>query len=545
MKPEQPIDTKTALTFRIPGRGTVSVTSHSELLNSGIAISPDAIPHDWEPATGIELHDQGINADVSSGDIHSEDEGIGTTREEFSQSLKREERRKGREFGVWGTDPRVITTHATVIAEYPALYKDSGVVPPGAVKGIHEHGTVNTTQPRSTSETKLFVSIEEAQKAHVASTAARIQYGSKDVVFATVEAKPARKMHTLLSNMKDAGMFAPGVEITSDALLHSSTGDPAFVKIETPNHEWFVSGKVISVDGSKIERGKLPKSFAGQRTAILSGVCLFGEPSAQGITTDGSIISLTNPGEMDEQHAPIETLYIDPFPHAYEIDTTLRLNTFINEALPQPDVPVIIHIPQVEYYLYGVSRYQKGQFTREQLEQWFDTVDIRSQRMYRMMEKRAQNAIQIATPLYPIKEYIRTSDEMDMKKMIELLKDADPVWEKLIARKEASEDWALQEAWDINNLSYAYAYMQTAKDHDLVIAAENPEESRILVHAQKEMGVLDTQATIAAFYVHPRVLTQHPHARQLLFFHPNHDGRRIDSLQEIIRANRANRVSAL
>lgn len=368
---------------------------------------------------------------------------------------------------------------------------------------------------------------------------AEFVYGTRPMVFAP-EAKPVRKMVSTTERLQAAGIFVGGVTVSSDAILHGQDGNPTFIALSRGGDRIFTNVRVAQHDGQKAYSNSDFKAEALQQgdVRLVTGVCLFGAATALGETTDGRTVPLTDPTairDIEPGSTRVTGLSIDRKLHPYEAETILRINAFTG-LLNVPDKTLSVHIPRLEYCLYGVDFNQKGILDRSMLSQWINEVDSRADGIGRLMERRATNVggVEIVKPLAPIEGYIREAPGHNIDEAAALLRQADPLWAKLLDRTPPGT------FTDLGYLSYIHAYLRLA-DGGPVIAVENPEEQTILVKSKDNMDMIGP-STIVGFYPHPEVVVrQNPDGepqRRLLFFYPNHNGRTITALAEITRTRR-------
>lgn len=361
-------------------------------------------------------------------------------------------------------------------------------------------------------------------------------YGTKEVMFVNAEqVKPGRKMKSVIEGIQQAGVLSQQAEIGPDALLHGTNGNPTFIRVRVSNAEWYIAANHISFDGTSVKRGKL-LPIPDLIPSLLTGVCLFGAYTAEGVTENGNRYQLADPLTIDTATEKVAQLNIDPWLHPYEADSILRLGNFMQSALTKEARTVSYHIPRLEYHLYGLALKERGIIDDKQLEIWRQEVEKRSAGIRHLIERRTQQNIQFTTPLYPAEEYIRIHSDANVDTIQSLLRE-DPLWKKLLDRREQDENAGPMTYLDINNTSYVYAYLRLANENPFVVAIENPEETRILTHALKNLDLVEDPTAITAVYVHPKLLTQHGASKEWMYFQPNHQQKKLHSLREVVRAN--------
>lgn len=365
-------------------------------------------------------------------------------------------------------------------------------------------------------------------------------FGTREVNVALAEqTKSSVKMRVLFDKIKDQGILSPDTSFGDNAILHGSTGDPTFVQIGGRERFWYVSAQPIGYDGNAVKRERFNEERKFDQFEIITGICLFGSTSAEGIGENGQTYQLTDPATLSEIREPITTINVDQRIHPYEADSILRLSGFINDAFSHADARLNLHTPRLEYFLYGLALRDQGAFSDTQTKQWFDEVDKRADKVEGMLAKRSRKDVRIVSPLGLAEEYIRTDSHPTLEGVLENLRQ-DPLWQKLLEKNQP------QDMLDLTFLSYTYAYLRLSQDDSagdeqsdktnrLLVAVENPEEVRILISTQRNFDIIDKPTTLLGLYVHPEVLTDHAAEKQILYYQPNHDNRRVSSLTQITK----------
>lgn len=368
-------------------------------------------------------------------------------------------------------------------------------------------------------------------------------FGSSEVAYSggLDPIKAVRKMRE--SVFKLAPVFSPQTVVTEDSLLHTRTDktgasyvDPIFVRVNNEGTSHYITTRLLVTDskgelqeGSKLSLDALVGS---ERLQVVTGVCLFSTSGVSGITEDGNSHLFADPDFISGVNSPIREIQVDPWVHPYELDTILRTTNFISGMLSHQKVDISFHVPRLEYYLYGILLHSRGLMSYGLLQNWFDRVDGRAQRVERLFRKRLPNlCVSIASPLGSAEDYLRNSEGYSLTEMVEQLSEADQLWEVLLEGNPPGD------FDDLGFLSYTYPYLEKAKRGGFV-AVENPDEERIFRETKKNIGILQGQpTTIAGIYVHPKVLVTNGHKR-FLYSHTPEVGQRVQGLREIVGANR-------
>jgi len=359
-------------------------------------------------------------------------------------------------------------------------------------------------------------------------------YGTKEILFKDEAegAKSVRKMTATLRSFQDAQILPATTSIGPAALLHGDKGDPTFIEVKTDNSDFFVSARAfsttpLSTDGLNVSRDADLSLFQKQPSELVSGVCLFGANAAEGTTASGRIMSLIDARSIADEQDPIVDITTTKLLHPSEAETILRITQFADSIFGKDGPKINYHVPRIEYYVYGLDLFARGQMNRELLNRWFAEVDTRTAAVVQMLGKRTTMEAEIVEPMKNAEEYVKNAEDPNVSELAEILSQ-DPLWENLLAQKPPTN------FLDINYLSFTHPYLNVARKTGSVIAIENPDEARIYTETLRTAHLIPREALVGVMYVHPKLLTQHGKGKECLYFQPNHDGRGLDSLGEIV-----------
>jgi hypothetical protein len=267
---------------------------------------------------------------------------------------------------------------------------------------------------------------------------------------------------------------------------------------------------------------------------VISGVCLFGASSVTVSAENGRKYHLVDPDEMETIDSPITEIEEKNDRHPYEIEAASRLTGFLN-FVNTKELNVSFHVPRLEYWLYGLQLYEKGLMSNKLLQQWFSTVNKRSERMKDLLRENLPSNAKAPDFIEPLSgiEHMLQKDmeegESPLRRMVEHLYSKDEIWRKIL---DTSDTLALREkadaqrrrekelpekrpkyklkselnAFDLTCLSYVVAYAKKLDvSKGLLLALENPEEVKILEQAKQLIRTPDAKS-ILGLYPHPNFI---------------------------------------
>jgi len=359
--------------------------------------------------------------------------------------------------------------------------------------------------------------------------------------------KGAKKAMAILTQAQSISIISDQVRLNPATLTHTIDGN-SFCEIQSQSGNlWFVLPRVLvpkQADGksrSEIQLGS--RTINPLRQDVISGICLFGVSAVTAEADDGTMVYLANSnGSFKNISTKFTKLHVNRSVHPYEMETVLRLTSFLEAAMSHKDLRITFHIPRLEYWLYALPLYEQGLIDKDLLQQWFSEVDQRARKMQNFLTKVAPNNATVAfvSPLSTIEGILSKGITRGEKNFTQRLLDqlaTDSYWQELfetsdsIAKKQQEtrgkglqfKSLAEYSTNDINYLSYVTAYAQTLdkSDDGLLLAVENPEEVRILEQGTQLIRSKDDQKAILALYVHPNFFVSEGNAiagRHELFF---------------------------
>lgn len=364
------------------------------------------------------------------------------------------------------------------------------------------------------------------------------------------QSKPARRADRHLLGALSAGIFIPGIRTGEPALVHDFNNSTFVRIVNGQGQEYFVHPRILAPKGEKVDyANEFPKQDVQERlkTGVLnlvSGICLFGTSGASVIDKDGNKFSLTDPTEVDAIKSQVVKLDVHKNLHPYEVDSMLRLTSFLGSFNPALQTELSFHFPRLEYWLYGLTLYEKGLMASKTLLEWFNEVNQRSVAMEAMVRKRVPGNIHmgVISPLTGIEQLIlegvRAGKRGIKDKIVsDLYKD--DAWSFLLGNRFTANVDLLQ----LNYQSYVYAYLEGLhKGNGLVVAVENPEETNIIENTKIAMGAGAREpkqpGIIIGLFIHPHMLVPEGTAKggkKVLYFSEDLTS---DGVKEIVRSHR-------
>lgn len=217
-------------------------------------------------------------------------------------------------------------------------------------------------------------------------------------------------------------------------------------------------------------------------------------------------------------------------------------------------------MPREEYYLYAARTYGLGLMSPQIFLEAIHKIDERSDRVVRSFAQTTgvPELIEQVGPLRPINAYIKETVEnsvqsvrqggapipLDFDKALRILRDADPLWAKLIeanpdltaaptdrdlariskdpsvSPEERRQEFELSRWQRLNYVSYVYAMIDVSRfdpeRNQLGLAVENPLESKIFINTGKLRQAVGEDIRAAALYVHEQIMPPHNPAQAQL-----------------------------
>ncbi len=125
-------------------------------------------------------------------------------------------------------------------------------------------------------------------------------------------------------------------------------------------------------------RGFSKRLLSMPTPSIVTGTCLFDTNTAKAELENGEVICLTDPNvPVEDSSAPIKHLLLSDTPSLSELDTVVRLGTFVREIIKTEDSKANhtqVHIPCEEYILYLAEAYNKQLISAELMLSWATSV---------------------------------------------------------------------------------------------------------------------------------------------------------------------------
>lgn len=365
------------------------------------------------------------------------------------------------------------------------------------------------------------------------------EYGTKLVLFS--DGKPIVKLANAIKRVKAAGILPPDTKINAVGIVHGQDSNPPFVEMTLGDTSYLVNLRVVQFDGKKhltnsdFDIATVSEDIQRERVSVITGICLFGSNAAVGITEKGETVSITDPNEIRDVDPQvvgrITSLQIDRRLQPYEADTILRIGSFIQRSNLTQACRLSIHIPRLEYYLYGIELVQKGVMDKDVQKDWVEQVDTRTAGLTTLMAKRLPEStdFSVISPLQNLEGHILEPNVPTVDELVSVLQ-RDELWRRL------TQATPPRSYIDLGYLSYQYAYLSLA-DRKTVVAVENPEEQSILINTRKVMDKTVSSGTIVALYPHPNLLLKDG-SKKFMYFYPNHNGFLTQALLEVNKANR-------
>jgi hypothetical protein len=332
--------------------------------------------------------------------------------------------------------------------------------------------------------------------------------------------KTGRKIANLLTYIKNSGLVDKNLFIGESTIQYTSGYAPGFtfVKMEDAQSKgWYVHARVFSLDTTTISDDPLlifKNHTLLMQSEFVSGICLFGASGIEGFTEDGTVYKMTETVELSTIRKKIIKLKEKELLHPYEIDLILRLSNFLSFVSARAPLDLHMHIPVLEYKLYGLLLYQKKLMDKNLLLQWYDIVDRRSERIRQLLQSTLPKKIILKqiSPLGPIKKYLTYGNSSSPILLIDKLAQklsADISWKFLLKSNGIPKDYI-----ELVRLSYQAAYLQVAMKAPLLVAIEDPPEVKIWdklkknVKAKREEWFACGGKSIACIglYIHPNTL---------------------------------------
>lgn len=361
----------------------------------------------------------------------------------------------------------------------------------------------------------------------------------------TPRTKSARKVADILRKSTEAGIFQSELQPGDLSLIHDLTGI-AFVNTATKDsRKWFMHARVLSPNGKgEYQWSNATDIKSANNIKVITGPCLFSASAVQAIDTNGQYHALTDPSSNGHGGEIVE-INIDHRIQPYEAESILRLTSVmanINASLP---VEIGLNIPREEYWYYALDSYEQGQIDSELLLRWFNDVDKRNKGLMRLMEKRLPNLYRVSTinPLSVTEQFIVDAVQRSQKNLfeplIEILENTSEAWRHAITQTQP------ERFLDLCYLSYMVVYLEKAReageDGGIVLAIENPEETKIMDQTKPLLTCFANKTTILGVYPHSNItLREEPsegHGKRFLYFF-GVNGSLLHPIREAVRANK-------
>lgn len=371
----------------------------------------------------------------------------------------------------------------------------------------------------------------------LASEERRFSYGGVDAMILPPGGldKPARRMQGQVNALAQHLSLPLRSDENEHSAIRHNNGN-SFVQVDTPAGQHWIMVR-SPLDGREI------KDIVGSQPPhinIVSGPCLYSAHTAQAIAADGTVFSLTHPGEEIDQ--AITKLHVDNQLSTYEIEAVVRLSSIIQTLTKHTAhiEEIFLNIPHTEYYLYILDAYNAGHISSALATEWFKNVDTRHSQLTQLMRKRViknvgrEISVAEATPLEPIRQYIvetvKRGQTPLLSSAINLLKSSSQLWADLL-ETEQPDSWH-----HLNYLCYVFAELQAGmspNDNDkqvVAIAIENPIEVKIFATAKKLAPRLPQRGyhfNVIGLYPHEQVVPIGENDRALMYYlHEGQQARR-------------------
>lgn len=313
--------------------------------------------------------------------------------------------------------------------------------------------------------------------------------------------KSIKKAKRKLESMVDIGVLSPVITITESGLVHTKNGD-VYPHVLNGRKSMYLRPDVFK------------KEFQNQITdlSVITGCCLFGEQHAQGITNKGRVISLVNKNHTNSlENEELIAIQTQQYLHLYEIDTITRIaQTMQIVGNGDNNISPVLHIPEVEYWLYLYDLHERDQISSELLYNWCKNVSKHATYLGNTFAKRIQKEthtqVKKCDPFGCIKSDLMSElsqgNLLQLNDIMESLAGQNPVWEEQL-QKQTPMNYT-----DLSQMANVIVYASELQYHQGVLGVENPEEAQILDYTSKSVP-LHADQFLGAVYVHPQVFIPH------------------------------------
>ncbi|MGK5094296.1 hypothetical protein WDW89_20055 [Deltaproteobacteria bacterium TL4] len=253
------------------------------------------------------------------------------------------------------------------------------------------------------------------------------------------------------------------------------------------------------------------RTFENTHVNMVFGVCLFDNESVYLVNRNQKYCFL-DMKNRDLHEIRIDEIRIDQDWTLYETELITRLSRCLADTAltlnQQTTLTIKYNIPMVEYYCYLLQNFDAGNISSACLEQWFDAVDERHQRVAQASIKQIQKRVMpLSVEIVPansfsdlgslIRHYIVHGKMPPLQEAMTLLAKKYPLWSQMM------KHYTPVNFVDLTRLSYAYEYLAAGMSshkpsETMCLAVEAYHETRILDHASSFMKTLPPNAV----YVH-------------------------------------------
>lgn len=342
-----------------------------------------------------------------------------------------------------------------------------------------------------------------------------------------IQPKSVRKDASKISDLKKQSLFPPNFSL-GDNYIENARNGGRYICYEGNNTNYWL--KIRGVDN-------ITNNVTNLR--IVSGPCLFSSSTAQAEISTNVYQSLTDPSEIITSE--IKSINTQKEITIYEAEAIERLARTIGEFVGNSDLPtsVVMNVPRTEYYLYILDAIQQGRIAVDLAEEWFNTVNERSDRIKRLFTRRIQQysnkdiTINYGNILDQVGEYIRScvveGYTPSIDELLQLITNENPVAMKIVQEIQPQDYQAL------NYVGYVYEEIVNGLNGNTAIAIENPTEERIYAQAEAISKKLGLNMQTFAVYPFPKVINLEAPQGNLYFYK---EKATISSVKKVLRQYR-------
>lgn len=354
----------------------------------------------------------------------------------------------------------------------------------------------------------------------------RHTFGTANVVIGEIDKlpqpKPARANSQILKVFQQYAVLSPLLHVGSLGLQYttSGVGDPGFsfsALADEHGAGWYVHGKLLQLTKNGLV-GDTQQFFKDKKEPkqidMVSGMCLFGVSSVTATTQSGKKIHITDATKAYESDDPIVDIHVSDKLHPSELESILRLTSFMESVGPQSKRTVYFHIPRVEYKLFGLDAYLNGLMSKSVLSKWCLEVDKRAAAVEKMVAKRLpiDAKATFVQPLKKVENLIQHPKSTNAKAVMQEIENT-LLAENIVWKYLAHSSEPVFSPISLSHESYEAAYLQVAQKGNLTVAVDNPNEVRIYgnlrslfkTSAQKWFALGGKELNLIALYPHPNV----------------------------------------